>query len=56
MENSKRTISASGGSGPLQMILELDTGRYDSKDVVPAFSLFPEGGKTRGSVPVRTLC
>ena len=38
----------------------VDLGRYkwyqsQTPDDVPAFSLFPEGGKTRGGVPVRTL-
>ena len=32
---SKRTISASGGLGLLQMVSEPDTGRYASEDVGP---------------------
>ena len=39
MESPKRTISVSGGPGPLQMVSKLDTGQCASEDVVP-----PKGG------------
>ena len=35
MENPKKTISASGGPGPLQMVSELDIGRCVSEEAVP---------------------
>ena len=34
-ESSKRTIFASSGLGPLQMVSESDTGRCVSEEVVP---------------------
>ena len=34
-ENSKRTISASGGLGSLQMVLEADTGQCASEETEP---------------------
>ena len=49
MESLKRTIFASGGFGPLQMVLELDIGRSASE------RLSLEGGWTRGGVPARRL-
>ena len=41
-------------------LLVVDLGHYkwyqsQTQDDVPAFSLFPKGGQTRGGVPVRTL-
>ena len=38
-KSPKRTIFASGGLGPLQMVLEPDIGRCASEDVEP-----PRGG------------
>ena len=35
IESPKRTISYSSGLGPLQMVSDLDTGRYANKKVEP---------------------
>ena len=48
-ESHERTISASGGLGLSQIILELDTGD------MPAKTVSREGEWTLGGVPARTL-
>ena len=48
-ESPKRTISASGGRGPLQMILELDIERCVNEEAKP------RRGWTRGDVSTRML-
>ena len=65
-ESPKRTISANGGLGPLQMVSEPDTKRCAREEVetqrgwtrisVPARMLGLEEEWTRVGVPAKTLC
>ena len=48
-ESPNRTISASGGLGPLQIISELGTEQRASEEAEP------QRGWTRGGMPARTL-